>query len=186
MTDKEKILHICGISVGAIILLIITTALFSGCRAQKETAQQTLPTVPIENTTNTKIIHTETIDTVYVEIPAQSAERTTPKGFSHLETNCAESDARINEDGTLTHTLNNKSGKQPVPVKNSNDTIYVDKYVEKPVPVDVPVEVERQMTWWEQTRLNSWGWLLTALAVCIGWILRKPIATLARRLLTKD
>lgn len=185
MTDKDKALHVCGLSVAGIIATLIAAALLSGCSTQKKTQQTPLPTVPIETQTNTKIIHTERIDTIYIEIPAQSAERTTPKGFSHLETNYAQSDARINEDGTLTHTLNNKPTKQPVPVKTSNDTIYVDKYIEKPVPVEVPIEVERKMTWWEQTRLDTWGWLATALAVCIGWILRKPIWTLARRFITK-
>ncbi len=63
----------------------------------------------------------------------------------------------------------------------TTDTVYVDKAVEVPVPVEVPVEVERELTTWQKTRLNTWGWLATALAVCAGWFLRKPILTLARR-----
>lgn len=167
-------------------LLIFLSAAFltTGCKTHK-TVQEQLPIVPIETNTDTKIVHIETIDTVFIEIPAQSAERTTPGKESHLETNYAESDARINEDGTLTHTLHNKSTKQPVPVKNSTDTVYVDKFIEKPVPVEVPKEVERELTWWQKTRLNTWGWLATALVLCIGWVCRKPLITLARRLLTK-
>lgn len=165
-------------------LLIMALALLTGCRTQKPT-QTSPPVVPIETTTNTKIIHTETIDTVFIEIPAQSAERTTLDKFSHLETDYAQSDARINEDGTLTHTLANKPQPKPVPVKNSNDTIHLDRNVEIPIPVEVPKEVERQLTGWEKTRLDTWGWLATALALCAGWFLRKPILTLARRLITK-
>lgn len=165
------------------IFITITTALFlTGCKTAK---LERLPVVPIETNTDTKIVHIETIDTVFIEIPAQSAERTTPEKESHLETDYAESDARINEDGTLTHTLHNKPTKQPVPVKNSTDTVYVDKFIEKPVPVEVPKEVERELTSWQKTRLNTWGWLATALVLCIGWICRKPLITLARRLLTK-
>lgn len=167
------------------ILTIVGLALFSGCSSTKETTQPRIPMVTIGNSTDTKIIHAETIDTVFITPPAQSAERTTPEKKSHLETDYAESDARINEDGTLTHTLKNKTQPKPVPVKNSTDTIYVDRNVEVPVPIEVPVEVERELTWWQKTRLNTWGWLVTALALCVGWLSRKPLLTLARRLLTK-
>lgn len=167
------------------MLGVLVAICLTACSSTKKAAQTPLPIVPIESSTDTKIIHTETIDTVFITPPAQSAERTTPEKESHLETDYAESDARINEDGTLTHTLKNKTQPKPVPVKNSNDTIYVDKFIEKPVLVQVPVEVERELTWWQKTRLNTWGWLVTALALCIGWLSRKPLLTLARRLLTK-
>lgn len=167
-----------------LLILLSAALLTTGCKTHK-TVQEQLPIVPIETNTDTKIVHIETIDTVFIEIPTQSAERTTPGKESHLETDYAESDARINEDGTLTHTLHNKPTKQPVPVKNSTDTVYVDKFIEKPVPVEVPKEVERELTSWEKTRLKTWAWIATALVLCAGWNFRKPIVTLARRLLTK-
>ncbi len=163
------------------LIIVLAMAILTGCKTTKPTPPPKIPIVPIETNTDTKIIHTETIDTAFIDIPPQSAERTTPGKTSHLETEYAESDAKINEDGTLTHTLANKPGKKPVPVKNTTDTVYVDTAVEVPVPVEVPVEVERELTAWQKTRLNTWGWLATALAVCAGWFLRKPILTLARR-----
>ena len=81
------------------LMLILALALLTGCKTTKQTASPPIPVVPIETNTNTKIVHTETIDTVFIEIPPQSAERTTPGKTSHLETDYAESDARINEDG---------------------------------------------------------------------------------------
>lgn len=167
------------------LLLILLTILITGCKTHKAAQQPPLPVVPIETNTDTKIIHIETIDTVFIEVPAQSAERTTPGKESHLETDYAESDARINEDGTLTHTLKNKPTKCPAPVKNTADTVYVEKAIEKPLPVEVPVSVEKDLSWWEKTRLDTWWWMATALVLCTGWICRKPIVTLARRLLTK-
>lgn len=166
------------------IVALASLLLLIGCRSSKEAVPE-IPTVPLQNTTDTKVIHTETIDTVYIEIPAQSAERTTPEGFSHLETDYAQSDAKINADGTLFHNLKNKTQPQPIPVKNSNDTIYIDRTVEKPVPVEVPVLTEKKLTSWQQTRLKTWGWLATALALCGCWIFRKPIITLARRVISK-
>lgn len=163
------------------LILFLALAILTGCKTSKPPSPPSLPVVPIESSTNTKIIHTESIDTTFVDVPAQSAERTTHSKTSHLETDYAESDARINEDGTLSHTLTNKPGKKPVPVKNNTDTIYVDKAVEIPVPVEIPVEVERELSAWEKTRLNTWGWLATALGLCAGWFLRKPLLNLARR-----
>lgn len=169
-----------------ILLILLSAALLTtGCKTHK-TVQEQLPIVPIETNTDTKIVHIETIDTVFIEIPAQSAERTTPGKESHLETDYAESDARINEDGTLTHTLHNKPTKQPVPVKHTTDTVYVDKALEKPVPVAVPVEIERELTEWQKIRLNTWGWIATVLILCIGWLCRKPLKIFARRLLNKS
>lgn len=165
-----------------ILILIVAVLLTAGCKTHK-TVQNQLPIVPINTVTNTKIVHIETIDTVFIEIPAQSAECTTPGKESHLETDYAESDARINEDGTLTHYLRNKPTTHPVPVRTTADSVSIDKSIEKPVPVEVPVEVERELTWWQKTRLNTWSWFTTSLVICIVWIFRKPLITLARRLL---
>lgn len=165
------------------IFITITTALFlTGCKTAKP---ERLPVVPIETNTDTKIVHVERIDTVFIKVPAQVAERTTTEKVSHLETDYAVSDARINDDGTLTHSLQNKTTELPVPAKVTADTICIEKVVEKPVPIEVPVEVERKLSPWHKTRLDTWGWLATALGLCVGWIFRKPIITLARRLLTK-
>lgn len=181
MGDKEKSLHVCGLSAIAMIVLLIAAAL-TGCKAHKDVAQ-TLSVTTIQDNTDTRIIHTERIDTLYISIPAQSAVRTTPQGFSHLETDYAKSDARINEDGTLTHTLDNKAVPVPVPVKNSTDSIYVDRYVEKPVPVEVPIEVEKKLSWWETFRLDTWWWLAGWSALGVVIIARKPIIAFARRLI---
>lgn len=179
MTDKEKSLHACGFSAIAIILILGLTSLLSTCSSTKKATQTQLPIVPIENNSDTRVVHIETIDTVYIEIPAQSAERTTPDKYSHLETDYAESDARINADGTLTHTLKNKTEtSKPIPVKNSTDTIYQDRYIEKPVEVQVPVKVERNLTWWEQTRLQTWWWLVATLVFTLAICFRKPLLSL--------
>lgn len=152
-----------------------------GCKATHPTVMPEV--VETRTDTNTKIVHIETIDTVFIEIPAQSAERTTPGKESHLETDYAESDARINDDGTLTHTLRNKSTKHPVPVKKERDTVYVEKVIEKPVPVKVSVEVERELTWWEKTRLDTWGWIVAALVTGILWRHRKGVWGLVMNIL---
>lgn len=42
------------------------------------------------------------------------------------------------------------------------------------------VEVERQLTWWQSTRIGAFWWLIGALAAALLWIFRKPFLRLLR------
>ena len=115
-------------------------------------------------------------DTVFVEIPTQSAENTTRDTSSHLETDYAESDARIDPDGTLHHSLKNKPQKQPVPVDvpqtQKDSIVYRDRYISE------TIEVPRELTAWQKWQMRSFWILLSGLAI---FVLRKPLLTLIRR-----
>ncbi len=115
-------------------------------------------------------------DTVYMTIPAQSAENTTRDTSSHLETDYAESDARINPDGTLHHSLRNKPQEKPVPVDvpqtQKDSIVYRDRYISE------TIEVPRELTSWQKWQMRSFWILLSGLAV---FVLRKPLLTLIRR-----
>lgn len=187
MSDQDKQLRISGASAIGIMLVCILAFLLQGCRTTKQSGSPPIVVATSETATDTKHVHIERIDTVFVTIPAQSAEKTTTEGFSHLETEYAESDARINADGSLFHSLTNKTDPKPVPVKNTTDTIYVDRWqsVDKPYPVEVPKEIERKLTRWEKVRLDTWAWLATALILGIGWRFRKQILTFLRRIIIK-
>lgn len=129
-------------------------------------------------------VRTETIyvpDTVFVEIPAQTAERTTADSTSHLENDYATSDAKINSDGTLFHDLKTKPQQKPVPTKKQierNDSIiYKYKYIDK--VVTVTVEVERELSWWEKTQIYGF-WVALVIIVIIR---RKKIFSLIKGLI---
>lgn len=160
------------------ILILILPFLVS-CGAQKK-ALESVPPVSTE-TTETKVTIKEVFrrDTVYVEIPAQQAERTTRDSTSRLETDFAASVARINQDGTLYHDLKNKPQKKPVPL----DTKVIIKdslvYVDKTVPVPYPVE--RKLTAWERVSIKYFKWIVPLLLLLVGYIFKKPILTLIRR-----
>lgn len=153
-----------------LIITAILVLLLTACR----TTQQALPIATASTQTQTKYVHIETIDTVYVNVPEQSAERTTNQPTSFLETDFATSSARINDDGTLTHLLHNKPGAKPTTVKITSDTITQKEYISEPYPVEVP----RSLTWWQQTRLTTWPWLALALLLTLICALRRPILTL--------
>lgn len=118
-------------------------------------------------------VRTETIlvpDTVFLEIPAQTAERTTRDSVSHLENDYAVSDARINPDGSLFHDLRTKPQKKPVEtdkkIEKRDSVVYRDKAVQVKETISVP----RELSTFQRCQIFGF-WLLLALivlAVCLN------------------
>lgn len=113
-----------------------------------------------------------------MEVPIESERQTVRDTTSHLETSFSVSDARINPDGSLSHSLANKPQKRPVPTEK--EVIYRDSiiYQDKKVKVEKIVPVERELTWWQQTQMRGFWVLLAVLAV----VCRKRISTLVEKL----
>lgn len=156
-----------------ISLLLLIALLLTACGTPKKltTTQQDSTRIEIRET----VIYVP--DTVFVEIPAQTAERTTQDSTSHLENDYALSDARINPDGSLYHDLKTKPQKKPVPfekpVEKKGSIIYRTQYIDR----EVTVEVERELSWWEKTQIYGfWG-----LVIILFIVYRKKIFALARR-----
>ena len=153
---------------------MIAFLLLTSCGAGRHLPVQT------ENRDSTRVEVREVTryirDTVFVEIPTQSAENTTRDTSSHLETDYAESDARIDPDGTLHHSLKNKPQKQPVPVDvpqtQKDSIVYRDRYISE------TIEVPRELTAWQKWQMRSFWILLSGLAV---FVIRKPLLALIRR-----
>lgn len=159
-----------------IIYSIIAFLLLTSCGAGKHLPTQTeqRDSVRVEVRKEMKYIR----DTVWMTIPAQSAENTTRDTSSHLETDYAESDARINPDGSLFHSLRNKPQEKPIPVmvplfqKDSLMYRYRDRLVYR------RVEIPCELTAWQKWQMRSFWILLSAVAV---YVLRKPLLALIRR-----
>lgn len=120
-------------------------------------------------------------DTLFLEVPAQEAERVTRDSTSHLENDFATSDARINEDGSLYHDLKSKPQKKPVevqtPTVQRDSVVYRERVVEK----EITVEVERDYTWWDKTRFYGFYGAIIFLMI----IYRREILELILRCIRK-
>lgn len=110
--------------------------------------------------------HTDLVAiTVFTEIPQIKESVVTRDSSSHLENDYAVSDARIDRKGNLYHSLDTKPQKRPqditVPVERKDSIVYLaeEKTVEK--------EVEKELTWWQKFKINSFWWLVGAVALVL-------------------
>ena len=128
------------------------------------------------------------IDTVIVEVPlpAESVSQVVRDSTSHVETSLAESDAWINDDGSLGHSIKNKpqnlKADVPVPVKDTQTNNTASSVKEIPVPYPEPVYIEKNLTTWESVKMESFWYLIVMVIMALGWIFRKPIVSVIRNL----
>ena len=152
---------------GAIICLLVSCC---PCRHLTTAARDS---VRIET-----VIRTERVaDTVLVEVPVEVIRQTVRDTTSHLETSFAVSDARINSDGLLFHSLENKAQKRPIAAEK--EIVYRDSIVYRDRETESIIEVPRPLTWWQQTQIRA-CWVLLAMLLIIC---NKPIVALAKWLI---
>lgn len=168
-------LRYVGMLGGVLVMLS-----FLSCATQRGSGTTT--TIIEKDSSDVRVeIRTEYItDTLIIEIPAQTAERTTQDSISHLENDYAESDARINPDGSLFHSLNTKPQKKPMeyqkPIEHKDSVRIEYKYKDK--EVKVPVEVEKKLSWWQSTSIRFFPYSIILIIGMAGWIFRSPIGKL--------
>ena len=166
--DAQRVgcLSAIGYVVALFVGLLICALLGSCCPCKNLVTGET---TVMQDSTNTEV-KTETIyvtDTLIVEIPEQKAERTTNDSTSHLENDYAISDASINPDGSLHHTLETKPQKKPVefqkPIEKKDSIVYRYKYRDKEVIKEKP------LSRWEQMKVDYGGYALAIVSLIIGY-----------------
>lgn len=144
-----------------VILCGIVTVLAVACCPCRHLTTSTQDSVRVETVVRTEYIP----DTVFVEVPLEIERQTVRDTMSHLETSYAVSDARITPDGSLFHSLANIPQKRPVPTEK--EIIYRDSIVSRDRVNREVVEVERKLTWWQQTQMKGfWIVLVVLVLVC--------------------
>lgn len=136
-----------------LIPILLAALLLCGCAATRHVSDSV-------NSEERDTVRVETVtiyvpDTVFVEIPAQTAERETRDSVSNLENDYATSEARINPDGSLYHDLKTKPQKKPVefqkPVERRDSIVYRERV--RTETVTETVEVPRKLTWFQKTSI---------------------------------
>lgn len=146
------------------ITFAVALLLFSSCRSRQQlVVVEARDSVRVEE----RVREIKVTDTLFVEVPPQSAERTTADSTSHLENDYAISDARINPDGSLSHSLETKPRTDTIPkelyVQVRDTTIYREKVIPKIVTVEKP------MGWFTQMRIWLGNIMLVLISGAAAW-----------------
>jgi len=94
---------------------------------------------------------------------------------STLENKYCISRAEITAMGMLYHTLETKPQQLPVAVTTTEKARDSVIYKEKEVKVREPYPVEKELTRWQQFKIDSFWYMLAVLVLAIIWMCRKPL-----------
>lgn len=144
---------------------MVLPVLFLSCRTGRQVVVvEARDSVRVEE----RVREIKVTDTLFVEVPAQSAERTTTDSTSHLENDYAVSDARIMIDGSLYHSLETKPRTdtltQELSVQVRDTTIYREKVVPKIYPV------EKELNWFVRMRIWLGNIMLVLISGAVIWL----------------
>ena len=154
-----------------LILSLFLCLVFGGCCSCRTIANET-------NTNEKDSVKVEVkVETVYVKDSVKiyiekEKEAVIVQDSSHLENSYAKSDARINLDGTLFHSLETKPQEKNVefdkPIVKKDSIVY--RTIRKTMTKTITKEVKRDYTWWDKTRFYIAYVFLAWIAV---WLIRK-------------
>lgn len=105
-------------------------------------------------------------DTVTVQLPPERME-VIRRDSSRLETSLAISDARIQPDGTIYHTLENKPFSPKIEVRYKDRETVRDSIVYR--AKEIPYPVEKDLNWWQKLRMKVGGIALIVLILASAY-----------------
>lgn len=146
----------------------VALLLFPSCRTGRQVVVvEARDSVRIEE----RVREIKVTDTLFVEVPMQKESTTVRDSMSHLENDYAISDARINPDGSLSHSLETKHRtdtlSREVGVQVRDSIVYREKVVPKIVPV------EKGLSDWQKIQIRGFWIFLILTSVYI--IIRKKV-----------
>lgn len=154
-----------------IVVLIVCGNVFVGC------SHRIVSQAEFKDSTRVVIRERLVRDSVYFEVPKIIEKTVTKDTVSHLENDYGQSDAVVS-NGMLFHSLETKPQRIYVPYEIPiHDTTTVTKYIEKSTEV---VEVERNLTWWEQTQMKGFKVMIILLLAFLTVKYRKSILKLVK------
>ena len=169
--DKERynMRMILRLIILALIVVIGICFMAPSCCVCRQTpAQQTI----IKDSVAVHIKDSVSVrdSVVFVQMPIENSQNILPQMLpSHLETSLAESDAWVDSLG-LHHTLKNKAKPIEVHVPVTEHFTETETQHETDTTNIIPVEVERDFTWWERFRLRAFWWLF-GIAICLAGLM---------------
>ena len=146
------------------LFLSLAALAASSCGAVRPTAPSVTDSTRVE-------VRTETVnDTAFVELPVIVERIAIQDTTSTLENTYAKSEVTISS-GILHHSLETKPVKVPVDVETK--IVYRDSLVYKDRIETKTVEVPRQLTWWQKTKMTLGIAFLVLIVIAILYLFLK-------------
>ncbi len=165
MNSQRKDVGSIIVFIIALVLLVWMLTACCPCRHLTASTQDSMHIAVTE-----RIV--EVRDTVYFEIPSIRDSITTMEEHSHLENEYAFSDAAILSDGSLSHTLQVRP--RTINIQFKKPIIHRDSVVFHNSYRTVTVEVERELTWWQQTQIRGfWAMLIFIAVLAVIWRVKR-------------
>lgn len=165
--NSEQIKEVRQVVVFIAVLALMVWLLMGCCPCRHLTAS-------MQDSVRVEVVEriVEVPDTFYYTLPNLSERVTTSEEYSHLENEYALSDAAILADGSLSHTLEVRP--RPIKVAFKRPTIHRDSVVYHNSYRTVTVEVERALTWWQQTQIRGfWAMLILVAVLAAVWRVKR-------------
>ena len=156
--------------VKCVYVMFLVACLLSGCAARRVAGVTSQDSVRVEVVERVEYI----TDTIEVAIPYER-EAVTRDTSSHLANAYAKSDAAILPDGRLFHSLETIPQLRPFsfekPILRRDSIVFRNFYREE------VVEVERDLSWWQETQIRAfWAMLFIICIIILGKLLRSKIS----------
>lgn len=145
---------------------LFVLSLASACGTVRLGAPSVTDSTRVEVRTETVTVH----DTAYIEMPIIVERIATLDTTSTLENTYAKSQATVTK-GFLHHSLETKPAK--LPVKIEHQIVYRDSLVYKDRIETKTVEVPRQLTWWQKTKMKLGVAFLILIVIAILYLFLK-------------
>lgn len=142
-----------------VTIVVCMLWLLTACCQPKVLGDYKQDSIRVEVVENIVYVH----DTLIHEVPLIKEVQSVRDTISHLSNTYAESWASVRSDGTLSHTLLTRPQRIPIPYKKTEK--HRDSIVYRTIEERVVVEVERNLSWWEQTQIKGFWALLAFVAV---------------------
>ena len=144
------------------VYAMILAVLLSSCAARRIVGTTSQDSVRVEVIERVEYV----TDTIEVAIPYER-EAVTRDTSSHLANAYAMSDAAILPDGRLFHSLETIPQLRPFsfkkPILRRDSIVYRNFYREE------VVEVERDLTWWQETQTRAFWAMFSVFCIIILW-----------------
>ena len=148
------------------LFLSLAALAASSCGAVRHSSPSVTDSTRVEVRTETVTVH----DTAFVELPVIVERIQTQDTTSTLENTYAKSAATVTA-GILHHSLETKPVKVPVEVETQ--IVYRDSLVYKDRIETQTVEVPRQLTWWQKTKMKLGVIFLILIIIAILYLILK-------------